>query len=78
MLVDGQGRVPRLTRGVEVLGVYPAYSPVTLPIEWDASFRRALPVLQQRNYLVPEDEQGPAAGGLFEHPASGDGLGGFR
>ncbi|MEO8340070.1 MAG: zinc metallopeptidase [Nitrospirota bacterium] len=29
---------------------------ITLPVEWDASFRRALPVLQQRNY-----EQGPAA-----------------
>jgi len=31
---------------------------VTLPVEWDASCRRALPVLQQGNYLSPEDEQG--------------------
>jgi hypothetical protein len=31
---------------------------VTLPVEWDASFRRALPILQQKNYLSPKDEQG--------------------
>jgi len=31
---------------------------LTLPVELDASFRRALPVLQQGNYLSPEDERG--------------------
>ena len=28
------------------------------PVEWDASFKRALPVLRQGQYLTPEDEQG--------------------
>lgn len=28
---------------------------LTLPVEWDASFRRALPVLQAGNYLGPAD-----------------------
>ena len=28
---------------------------VTLPVEWDASFNKALPILQQGNYLHPDD-----------------------
>ncbi len=31
----------------------------TLPVEWDASFRRALPILAANDYLRPEDR--PAA-----------------
>ena len=31
---------------------------VTLPVEWDASFRRALPVLEKGRYLSPQDMQG--------------------
>lgn len=31
---------------------------VTLPVEWDASFRRALPLLQAGNYLSPRDLAG--------------------
>ncbi len=32
---------------------------VTLPVEWDASFRRALPILAANDYIRPEDR--PAA-----------------
>ncbi|MEM7291631.1 MAG: zinc metallopeptidase [Pseudomonadota bacterium] len=28
---------------------------VTLPVEWDASFNKALPILEQGNYLHPDD-----------------------
>lgn len=28
---------------------------ITLPVEWDASFKRALPLLQAGNYIEPED-----------------------
>ncbi|MBH0203594.1 MAG: hypothetical protein HP496_15165 [Nitrospira sp.] len=28
------------------------------PVEWDASFRRAIPVLRQGQYLTPDDERG--------------------
>ena len=31
---------------------------VTLPVEWDASFRRALPLLQAGNYLSNGDQKG--------------------
>ncbi len=31
---------------------------ITLPVEWDASFRRALPVLEQGHYITREDLQG--------------------
>ena len=31
---------------------------VTLPVEWDASFRRALPVLEQGHYISPADMKG--------------------
>ena len=30
---------------------------VTLPVEWDASFRRALPLLRQGQYLTSDDER---------------------
>jgi Zn-dependent membrane protease YugP len=47
-----------LVAGMATMGISTLVHLVTLPVEWDASFRRALPVLQQRNYLSPEDEQG--------------------
>ncbi len=47
-----------LVAGIATMGVATLVHLVTLPVEWDASFRRALPILQQKNYLSPEDEQG--------------------
>jgi uncharacterized protein len=44
--------------GLATMGISTLVHLVTLPVEWDASFRRALPVLRQGNYLAPEDEQG--------------------
>ena len=31
---------------------------ITLPVEWDASFSRALPILQRGGYLSNKDMQG--------------------
>ena len=47
-----------LVAGMAMMGISTLVHLVTLPVEWDASFRRALPLLQQRNYLSSEDEQG--------------------
>ena len=47
-----------LVAGMATMGIATLVHLVTLPVEWDASFRRALPMLQQGNYLSPEDEQG--------------------
>ncbi|NOS79994.1 MAG: zinc metallopeptidase [Nitrospira sp.] len=47
-----------LVAGIATMGIATLVHLVTLPVEWDASFRRALPILQQKNYLSPEDEQG--------------------
>ena len=47
-----------LMAGLATMGISTLVHLVTLPVEWDASFRRALPVLRQGNYLSPEDEQG--------------------
>ena len=47
-----------LVAGMATMGIATLVHLVTLPVEWDASFRRALPILQQKNYLSPEDEQG--------------------
>jgi Zn-dependent membrane protease YugP len=47
-----------LVAGMATLGISTLVHLLTLPVEWDASFRCALPVLQQRNYLSPEDERG--------------------
>ncbi len=44
--------------GLATMGVSTLVHLVTLPVEWDASFRRALPVLRQGNYLSPDDERG--------------------
>lgn len=47
-----------LVAGMATMGISTLVHLITLPVEWDASFRLALPVLQQRNYLSPQDEQG--------------------
>ena len=47
-----------LMAGLATMGISTLVHLVTLPVEWDASFRRALPVLRQGNYLSPEDERG--------------------
>lgn len=43
--------------GLATMGISTLIHLVTLPVEWDASFRRALPVLRQGNYLAPDDER---------------------
>ena len=47
-----------MVAGMATMGIATLVHLVTLPVEWDASFRRALPVLHQGNYLSPEDMQG--------------------
>ena len=42
-----------LACGVAILLLPVALHLVTLPVEWDASFRRALPILEQGRYLPP-------------------------
>jgi len=44
--------------GLGVMSVGALVHLVTLPVEWDASFRRALPVLEQGNYISPGDMEG--------------------
>ena len=41
--------------GVALLGIRIVVHLVTLPVEWDASFNKALPILQQGGYLSEED-----------------------
>ncbi len=57
-------RSPRLSVlmflvGVATLATSVIVHLVTLPVEWDASFRRALPILAANGYIRPEDR--PAA-----------------
>jgi Zn-dependent membrane protease YugP len=47
-----------LAAGMATMGISTLMHLITLPVEWDASFGRALPILQQKNYLSPQDEQG--------------------
>jgi uncharacterized protein len=44
--------------GMATMGISTLVHLITLPVEWDASFRRALPVLQQGGYLSTGDMQG--------------------
>ena len=44
-----------LVAGVLTMAVSVVVHLVTLPVEYDASFRRALPILDQGGYLPPED-----------------------
>ncbi len=45
--------------GLATLGTSFVIHLVTLPVEWDASFRRALPLLDANRY-IPENDQGAA------------------
>lgn len=47
-----------LMAGIATMGISTLVHLLTLPVEWDASFRRALPVLQQGNYLSSDDIRG--------------------
>ncbi|MEO7861114.1 MAG: zinc metallopeptidase [Nitrospirales bacterium] len=47
-----------LIAGIATMGISTLVHLVTLPVEWDASFRHALPVLQQGNYLSSDDMRG--------------------
>ena len=47
-----------MVAGMATMAISTLVHLVTLPVEWDASFRRALPVLRQGNYLSSEDERG--------------------
>ena len=47
-----------MAAGLATMGISTLVHLLTLPVEWDASFRRALPILRQGQYLGPEDEQG--------------------
>ena len=44
--------------GLGVMSIGALVHLVTLPVEWDASFRRALPVLEQGHYISAEDMGG--------------------
>ncbi|MEO0327711.1 MAG: zinc metallopeptidase [Pseudomonadota bacterium] len=44
-----------LILGVAFISVRLIVHLVTLPVEWDASFNKALPILEQGNYLHPDD-----------------------
>ena len=44
--------------GLSVMCIGALVHLVTLPVEWDASFRRALPVLEQGHYISAEDMGG--------------------
>jgi Zn-dependent membrane protease YugP len=50
-----------LLAGMATMGISTLVHLLTLPVEWDASFKRALPVLQQGNYLSPDACRGPVA-----------------
>lgn len=47
-----------LLAGMATMGISTLVHLVTLPVEWDASFRRALPVLKEGGYISREDLQG--------------------
>ncbi len=47
-----------LLAGVLTMGIATLVHLVTLPVEWDASFRRALPVLEQGGYVSATDLEG--------------------
>lgn len=44
--------------GLAVMSIGALVHLVTLPVEWDASFRRALPVLEQGHYISSTDMEG--------------------
>jgi Zn-dependent membrane protease YugP len=44
--------------GIATMGIGTLIHFLTLPVEWDASFNRALPVLEKGGYLTPADLHG--------------------
>ncbi len=61
-VVSGISRAPSsaalmLFAGVISFGSAALLHLITLPVEWDASFRRALPVLEAGGYLSPQDHR---------------------
>ena len=61
-LIIGIFRVPAagglaFLAGFASLGTPAIVHLITLPVEWDASFRRALPLLQEGNYLNAKDQR---------------------
>ena len=62
-IVAGMTRTPAaglfvLLAGVATMGIGTLIHFMTLPVEWDASFNRALPVLEKGGYLSREDLHG--------------------
>ncbi|MXX10807.1 MAG: zinc metallopeptidase [Nitrospira sp. SB0677_bin_15] len=47
-----------LLAGLAVMSMGALVHLVTLPVEWDASFRRALPILEQGHYIPSKDVEG--------------------
>tara|TARA_B100001971_G_C18229058_1_gene562661 strand:+ start:358 stop:1044 length:687 start_codon:yes stop_codon:yes gene_type:complete len=47
-----------LYAGILTMGISTLVHLITLPVEWDASFSRALPILQRGGYLSKQDMQG--------------------
>ena len=59
-LVAGITRAPAagllvMLAGIATMGIGTLIHLMTLPVEWDASFRRALPILERGGYLSRED-----------------------
>lgn len=62
-IVAGMTRTPAaglfvLFAGIATMGIGTLIHFITLPVEWDASFNRALPVLEKGGYLSREDLYG--------------------
>ncbi len=41
--------------GITLIGIRLVVHLITLPVEWDASFNKALPIIEQGQYLHPDD-----------------------
>jgi Zn-dependent membrane protease YugP len=59
--------VLQIVSAVALMGISVAVHVVTLPVEFDASFGKALPVLEGRHYLAAEDM--PAARAVLKAAA---------
>ncbi len=46
----------QIVGGICILGSTVIFHLVTLPVEWDASFRKAMPILVNGGYISPRDE----------------------
>jgi Zn-dependent membrane protease YugP len=59
--------VLNIAAAIMLLGIHVVVHVVTLPVEFDASFGKALPVLESRRYLAEQDM--PAARSVLEAAA---------